>query len=94
MRVVESGCLGHLRVGKRKLGLCNLGIYTVIEMVLPCRLYVSSLYTRSVVYIPKTAAGLTCDFVHSASLHFFPSSHGSSLNTIPLCSSATGDGCE
>jgi hypothetical protein len=44
--------------------------------------------------IPKTAAGLTCDFVHSASLHFFPSSHGSSLKTIPLCSSATGDGCE
>jgi hypothetical protein len=47
-----------------------------------------------VVDIPKTAAGLTCDFVHSASLHFFPSSHGSSLNTIPLCSSATGEGCE
>jgi hypothetical protein len=42
MRVEELGFLGHLRVGMRKLGLCNLGIYTVIEMVLPCRLYVSS----------------------------------------------------
>jgi hypothetical protein len=32
--------------------------------------------------------------VHSASLQFLPSSHGSSLRTMPVFSSATGLGCE